>query len=194
MKKPLDLKDERFGNLVAVSRSKTRAVNQSYMWNCVCDCGTKLKVSAGALNRGERSHCGCLTEQKRHEGRAKKMVRLHGIYMSCTDPWYVRAAAILQRCKNYDIPFGFKSRVELAVYLQSIAPEKCPVFGVKLTNGTRTMHKFSPSVDKIDPKKGYIKGNMQIISYLANSMKRDSTAKELKQFARWALKGEKIAV
>lgn len=192
-KKPLDLAGKRFGNLLAISRSTKRAPNESYMWNCVCDCGTKLQVNAGSLSRGDRTSCGCVAKQNRRDGQAKKMKAIYGTYMPCSDPWYVRAAAIKQRCRINNIPFGFESIVDLALYLREISVKKCPVFGVKLVTGTKTMHRWSPSVDKIAPKKGYVRGNLQIVSYLANSMKRDATRKEMKQFAQWILKGESHA-
>ena len=33
----------------------------------------------------------------------------------------------------------------------------------------------SPTIDKINPKMGYTKGNVMVVSHLANSMKRDAT-------------------
>jgi hypothetical protein len=63
------------------------------------------------------------------------------------------------------------------------------VFGFALersTNGKPT--KFSPSVDRIDPTKGYTKDNVQVISNLANAMKQNATKEELIVFAKWVLK------
>jgi hypothetical protein len=44
------------------------------------------------------------------------------------------------------------------------------------------------SIIDFDPKKGYVRGNIQVISMLANCMKRNATPSQLKQFARWVLK------
>jgi len=55
---------------------------------------------------------------------------------------------------------------------------KCPVFKTPLVFGGG-LNKFSPSLDRINNLKGYVKGNVQWISARANSLKRDATAEEL---------------
>ena len=66
-----------------------------------------------------------------------------------------------------------------------IIPEVCPVFGTKLVVGGE--RKTSPSLDRIDNTRGYVPGNVQVISHLANVMKNSATAEELVVFARWVL-------
>lgn len=65
------------------------------------------------------------------------------------------------------------------------APTHCPVFGYKLNylNFERgfSMPYDSASVDRIDSSKGYIPGNVMIISWRANRLKADSTTDEIKQ-------------
>jgi hypothetical protein len=59
-----------------------------------------------------------------------------------------------------------------------IIPDKCPFFNVPFDD-----KRYSLSIDRIDSNKGYIKGNVQIISYIANKMKNDASIKELLIFA-----------
>lgn len=73
-------------------------------------------------------------------------------------------------------------------------PETCPVFGFPLVLGVGISGKpggnfNSPSLDRIDPSVGYVPGNVRVISHLANSMKRDATPAQLRQFAEWVLGG-----
>jgi hypothetical protein len=59
-------------------------------------------------------------------------------------------------------------------------PEKCPIFGIVLQKSTGKLSNCSPSVDRIDPSKGYVKGNVVVVSNKANSIKREATISELK--------------
>lgn len=69
-----------------------------------------------------------------------------------------------------------------------VIPKRCPVLGFILKFGTRKSHYASPSLDRIIPSKGYVKGNVQVISQKANTMKQNATPKELRMFAKWVLK------
>lgn len=58
-----------------------------------------------------------------------------------------------------------------------VLPELCPVLGIKLYQSTgRTGHGYS--LDRIDSKVGYIKGNIQVISDRANRFKSNMTLEE----------------
>jgi len=60
-----------------------------------------------------------------------------------------------------------------------VIPERCPLLGIVLQHGTRRWSALSPSLDRIDPTKGYVKGNVWVISHRANRLKMDATLEEL---------------
>lgn len=67
-------------------------------------------------------------------------------------------------------------------------PTHCPILGIKLevnSNLGKGGKPSSYSLDRIDNTKGYIKGNVQVISHQANSMKSTATPEELLLFAKW---------
>jgi hypothetical protein len=47
------------------------------------------------------------------------------------------------------------------------------------------MSDSSPTLDKFYPKKGYVKGNIQVISWRANRMKSDGTPEDWIKIAEW---------
>lgn len=69
-----------------------------------------------------------------------------------------------------------------------VIPELCPILEVPLVIGTKGDYEYSPSIDRIDNTKGYIKGNVQIISKKANSMKNCASYKELQAFCKNVLR------
>lgn len=66
-----------------------------------------------------------------------------------------------------------------------IVPEYCPVLGIKLEFGLKRYSDNSPSIDRIDPTKGYVKGNVIVISRRANTIKNNATVDELFKIARF---------
>lgn len=97
--------------------------------------------------------------------------------------WKVDAAKLLyknikSRCKR----IGREFSIELD---DIIIPEKCPVFGFDLKRENRETWMCAPSVDRIDSSKGYIKGNVTVVSRRANILKRDATVEELEQLTNY---------
>lgn len=64
-------------------------------------------------------------------------------------------------------------------------PDICPVLGLPLIRafGERTAN--SPSLDRIIPELGYVKGNVIVISWRANRIKADATVDELLKIANF---------
>ena len=89
-----------------------------------------------------------------------------------------------KRAEKKNVPFNLT-----VAYIRSIYPEDgiCPVLGVKMTRGEAASHNYSPSVDRIKPELGYVKGNVVYMSNLANKMKQNATDEQLRAFAHWIL-------
>jgi hypothetical protein len=70
-----------------------------------------------------------------------------------------------------------------------VIPEYCPILKVPLTRDTMRKKDWNaPSIDKIIPELGYVKGNIMIISLKANLMKNNASKEELLNFAEFFLK------
>lgn len=73
------------------------------------------------------------------------------------------------RAKKYDRDFNITID-------DLVVPEICPVFGTPMK---------SPSIDRTDSSKGYVPGNVDVISHRANQIKSDATLEELRQLVAY---------
>ena len=62
-------------------------------------------------------------------------------------------------------------------------PKFCPVLGIELGPVCGGCRSNSPSLDRIDNLKGYVRGNVIVVSHRANCLKRDATLLELQRIA-----------
>jgi len=62
-----------------------------------------------------------------------------------------------------------------------VIPEYCPVTGLKLQRHEKCLRWDSPSLDRIDNSKGYVQGNVAVISNKANMLKKNSTIDEVEK-------------
>lgn len=155
------------------------------LWLCVCACGKQGKIRSSHLQSGESRSCGCLAAELCAEIFRKRSPR-HGTGRRRSDPWYALCAGIWYRATKKGVLIEFSTCSEFTKYCKSIAPEICPVFGTPLEKHLDAF-RWSVSIDRIDPHQGYVRGNIQIISNLANRMKSDATPDELAMFAEWIL-------
>lgn len=68
-----------------------------------------------------------------------------------------------------------------------IIPDTCPILGIEIMchKGRSGGNPNSPALDRIDNSKGYVKGNVQVVSHLANMMKSSANKEQLLRFADW---------
>ena len=81
-----------------------------------------------------------------------------------------------RKSKNLNMDFNID-----ASYLKEIFPtdKKCPALGMPFKVGYEGGVSNSPSLDRIDNSKGYIKGNVVWVSMLANTIKTSATPEQI---------------
>lgn len=87
------------------------------------------------------------------------------------DPRYEIWMHAKTRAKKYNLAFE--------ITLEDIViPDLCPILGIKLEVGEGKFHDGSPTLDRLLPERGYVKGNISVISYRANTIKSSGTLEE----------------
>lgn len=107
-----------------------------------------------------------LKHKERHYAQSKAWRQSH--------PEHSLWKAAKGRALNRGLPFDLEVS-------DIVIPELCPILGVRLEPRSR----FAPTLDRKKPLVGYVKGNVWVISKIANLMKSDASQEELERFADW---------
>lgn len=132
----------------------------------------------------------CTLKLSNWEKKKIKMQKVEGyreIYLSQKRKDFIKSYIrhLYERTKDR----ALKNNIEFNIDIEDIIiPEYCPILETPLIIGTKDNYEYSPSIDRIDNSKGYIKGNISIISKKANSMKNSATLEELQKFCKNVLR------
>jgi hypothetical protein len=86
----LNLVGQRFGRLKVITDAGNK--KQQSLWECLCDCGNTVKVTASCLRKGHTRSCGCLkTDIHTIHGQARR-----GLESRTYQVW----EDIIRRCDN----------------------------------------------------------------------------------------------
>jgi hypothetical protein len=99
------------------------------------------------------------------------------LYDAKRQKFRVKKANSINSGKEWTLEFG-----------DLVWPTHCPILGIELDYFSEKRSDQSVSFDRIDSTKGYVKGNVQIISFRANRIKNDSTVEELHKIASYMMK------
>ncbi len=83
-----------------------------------------------------------------------------------------------QRAKSKGLPFSLTLE-------DIVVPKNCPALGIPLRRGEGCTHDGSPQLDRLVPELGYVKGNVAVISKLANTIKQNASPKQIRAVADW---------
>ena len=115
-------------------------------------------------------HDPALAEEYRARNRARMRQR------RAADPVGTMLARAKARAKETGVPFSIEPA-------DVVIPARCPVFGEPLRRAVGTPDDWSPELDRIEPAKGYVRGNVVVLSRRANRMKNDATIGEILRLA-----------
>lgn len=91
-----------------------------------------------------------------------------------------RASRMLSDAKVRARKKGLQFNIELA---DIVVPSHCPYLDIALITDNDCKRDSSPTLDRIVPALGYVKGNVEVISERANRIKNDGTPEELLKIA-----------
>lgn len=118
-KKPIDIANQRFGNLTALEQTDIREQNGT-VWRCLCDCGKIILMSIRRLNKGFRLNCG---DKKHMPGRKKYPPTPHVLPKECLEIIAKYLYLVRQdwktHCINNAVEDERMSRLERAAFIIS---------------------------------------------------------------------------
>lgn len=164
----------RFGKLTVLEKLMEKTVSGHPQYLCLCDCGNRTTVvSTNLRESGHTVSCGCHKLERIKESNTTHGMTAGRLGSSPDRRYSMWAQAKKRSLKNGYYPFDIEpTDIEI--------PDRCPLLGIKLVTTNSVMRPNSPTLDKVIPELGYVKGNIWVISARANTIKNDASLEELK--------------
>jgi len=145
------------GDHYGVTRERIRQVSHMYDFN------TLLKNKKLTVQRNKKE----LLKNKQQDKWGNKKEIDPVLYSAYREKYRMKRHGAKAKGILFTITFG-----------ELIFPEYCPVLGITIDYFTNTRSENSLSWDRLDPSKGYISGNVCLMSWRANRIKNDGTKEE----------------
>jgi hypothetical protein len=134
----------------------------------ICKECSKTERYHAAIERGWFTYY----DKNKKEKQAQALVYYNNLNL---EPWEILHRFARRRAEQKGIVYDLT-----ADYIKSIWNTHCPVLGIELKRNKGRSQDDSPSIDRIVPELGYVKGNVCIISHKANRIKNNGTLNELR--------------
>lgn len=150
----------------------------------ICKPCASVAVMLSRSSSQTESHRRSARKYARSPGGSAKRVA-YNRKAAQADPVLYLLARARGRAKKKGLPF-------LLTRADVLIPDTCPILGVPLTVATGQFRGArvggapdSMSLDRIDNSKGYVPGNVAVISWRANALKGSATLQELECIVEW---------
>lgn len=162
----IDLIGKKFGKLTVEKLFEKK--NKTVIWQCRCECGEITNVSRNNLCNGHTKSCGCLRKRICSESKT------WGGYKEISlRTW----SDIKNKAASRKDPQKRKFSITIKDAWDQFEKQKglCALSGLPITlKSTKGNYaNKTASLDRIDSKKGYVRGNIQWVHKTLNTMKRD---------------------
>lgn len=146
----MQLIGEKFNRLLVESEHPVRTKSGNVRWNCICDCGNRVVVLGSDIRRGRTNSCGCYRDESRFTNNLT-----HG--MSGTKV-HVLWTNIKSRCYNINCT-SYADYGGKGIIMDTVFKDDFIAFYEEVGDPPDETKEWS--LDRIDGKKGYVKGNMR---------------------------------
>ena len=156
---------EQIGERYGVTRERIRQIVRKYIPN--------WDETHGRVARREAKQ-DALTEQRRKKWGCHKELVSNDLYQAQRQKFRAKKGHANRLGWEWNLHFGDLDW-----------PTHCPILGLELDYFAEGRQENSPSFDQIDAGKGYVTGNVQVISWRANRIKNNGTAEEHRKIAEY---------
>lgn len=181
--------EQEIDNFYSSSRSKDGY--SSWCKNCFKNNRQNIKnINIASPSINFKKICLICEIEKNSNDFHNRLSVLDGKTSICKICWAVRQKILHRQDPRIELLKKAKRRaneknIEFSLLLDDLViPKICPVLGIEIKVGDGKVMPYSPSIDRIDNNKGYIKDNVRIISWRANSLKSDANIDELRALLR----------
>lgn len=91
MPKTIDLSGQVFGRLTVLNRSEKKDGEREAYWDCLCECGKKIRTRGSLLRKGKTKSCGCMAIEQTSK---RSLIDIKGMKFG--------RLTVIDRCQNKD--------------------------------------------------------------------------------------------
>lgn len=141
------------------------------------------KVQKWRLNNKEKCYLNTMNWKRKNKAKALAIQKKYRL----KNPLSLRSSKMVYEARSKSLIKNLPFNIDFKYVLGLCRNNKCDITGIEF-NTTSGKNPCSPSLDRIVPKLGYIRGNVRVILWALNAFKNEWSDSEIypiaKQFCR----------
>ena len=148
--------------------NKNARLRQGRTWECKTCCNARIRSWKSKHRKRVRAQGRAYHQKNKHKLEARRQAR------RLAHPERQLVESARRRAREMGLPFDLTAN-DVKI------PVLCPALGIPIRKGNRKLKDNSPSIDRLIPRLGYVKGNVVVVSWRANRIKCDATLDEMRR-------------